>query len=67
MLLIVLQIYMLIKTLLFNTILPHNGQIFTLDSAGDENVLFSAGDTWLLPDWMGRYLGVMSGPGKRKN
>jgi hypothetical protein len=48
-------------------IFRHNGQIFTLDSAGDGNVLFSAGDTWLLPYWMGRYLGVISGPGKRKN
>jgi len=48
-------------------IFRHNGQIFTLDSAGDGNVLFSAGDTWLMPYWMGRYLGVISGAGKRKN
>ena len=43
-------------------IFRHNGQIFTLDSQGDGNVLTSAGDTWLLPYWMGRYLGVISAP-----
>ncbi|MDO9341785.1 MAG: hypothetical protein Q7T72_14855 [Bacteroidales bacterium] len=37
----------------------HNGQIFNLDSAGDGNSLISAGDVWLLPYWMGRYLGVI--------
>jgi len=41
----------------------HNGQIFTLDSEGDGSTLISAGDVWLLPYWMGRYLGVIS-PGK---
>ena len=40
----------------------HNGQIFTLDSEGDGTSLVSAGDTWLLPYWMGRYLGVISPP-----
>jgi hypothetical protein len=40
----------------------HNGQIFTLDSSGDGTSLISAGDTWLLPYWMGRYLGVISAP-----
>lgn len=40
----------------------HNGQIFTLDSEGDGKSLISAGDTWLLPYWMGRYLGIISGP-----
>ncbi len=40
----------------------HNGQIFTLDSEGDGKTLISAGDTWLLPYWMGRYLGVISAP-----
>jgi hypothetical protein len=40
----------------------HNGQIFTLDSSGDGSALISAGDTWLLPYWMGRYLGVISPP-----
>jgi len=42
----------------------HNGQIFTLDAAGDGSSLVSAGDTWLLPYWMGRYLGVISAPVK---
>ena len=42
----------------------HNGQFFTLDSAGDGSSLVSAGDTWLLPYWMGRYLGVISAPVK---
>ncbi len=40
----------------------HNGQIFNLDSQGDGTSLISAGDTWLLPYWMGRYLGVISAP-----
>ena len=42
----------------------HNGQFFTLDSGGDGSSLVSAGDTWLLPYWMGRYLGVISAPVK---
>jgi len=42
----------------------HNGQFFTLDSGGDGSALVSAGDTWLLPYWMGRYLGVISAPTK---
>jgi len=40
----------------------HNGQIFALDSNGDGKSLISAGDVWLLPYWMGRYLGVISAP-----
>ncbi len=40
----------------------HSGQIFKLDSQGDGTNLISAGDVWLLPYWMGRYLGVISGP-----
>ncbi len=44
----------------------HNGQIFTLDSSGDGKSLISAGDTWLLPYWMGRYLGVISAPVKNE-
>ena len=40
----------------------HNGQIFRLDSEGDGKSLISAGDVWLLPYWMGRYLGVISAP-----
>ncbi len=44
----------------------HNGQVFTLDTEGDGKTLISAGDTWLLPYWMGRYLGVISAPVHRK-
>jgi len=40
----------------------HNGEIFRLDSQGDGTSLISAGDVWLLPYWMGRYLGVISAP-----
>jgi hypothetical protein len=35
--------------------------LFTLDG-GDRNSELSAGDTFLLPYWMGRYLGVISAP-----
>jgi len=42
----------------------HNGEIFNLDIKGDGKSLISAGDTWLLPYWMGRYLGVISAPQK---
>ncbi len=45
----------------------HNGQIFNLNSDGDGKALISAGDVWLLPYWMGRYLGVISAPEKFKN
>lgn len=47
-------------------IFRHNGQIFRLDNAGDGSTLISAGDTWLLPYWMGRYLGVISAPKIKK-
>lgn len=40
----------------------HNGQIFRLDSEGDGSSLISAGDVWLLPYWMGRYLEIISPP-----
>lgn len=40
----------------------HNGNIFDLDRDGNGQQLISAGDTWLLPYWMGRYLGVISAP-----
>jgi len=40
----------------------HNGQIFTLDRDGNGQTLISAGDVWLLPYWMGRYLGLISAP-----
>ena len=47
-------------------VLRHNAQVFKLDSEGDGKSLVSAGDTWLLPYWMGRYLGVISAPVKGK-
>lgn len=41
--------------------LKHNRSWFKLD-AGDRHSELSAGDTFLLPYWMGRYLGVISAP-----
>jgi hypothetical protein len=39
----------------------HNANMFDLDrSKGEGNSEHSAGDIWLLPYWMGRYLGVIS-------
>jgi hypothetical protein len=41
----------------------HNGNMFRLDRPSGNGVSeHSAGDIWLLPYWMGRYLGVISGP-----
>lgn len=40
----------------------HNGEIFRLDSQGDGASLISAGDVWLLPYWMGRYLKIIGPP-----
>ena len=41
----------------------HNGNTFALDRVqGNGTSEHSAGDIWLLPYWMGRYLGVISGP-----
>lgn len=41
----------------------HNGNMFRLDKIGnDGGEEYSAGDIWLLPYWMGRYLGVISEP-----
>ncbi|WP_460951097.1 hypothetical protein [Spirosoma daeguense] len=41
----------------------HNGNTFNLDRArGNGTSEHSAGDIWLLPYWMGRYLGVISAP-----
>jgi hypothetical protein len=40
----------------------HNANRFTLDAGGMGRSESSAGDIWLLPYWMGRYLGVISGP-----
>ncbi len=45
----------------------HNGNIYQLDSNGNGTTLISAGDVWLLPYWMGRYLGIISPPGNSEN
>lgn len=37
----------------------HNGNRFELDANGNGKYAYSAGDIWLLPYWMGRYLGVI--------
>lgn len=37
----------------------HNANRFVLDGGNDGRSEFSAGDIWLLPYWMGRYLGVI--------
>ncbi len=43
----------------------HNGNMFNLDRThGNGTSEHSAGDIWLLPYWMGRYLGVISAPKK---
>lgn len=44
--------------------LKHNRSLFKLD-AGDRKSELSAGDTFLLPYWMGRFLGVISPPKKQ--
>ncbi|MBK7134040.1 MAG: hypothetical protein IPH69_14815 [Bacteroidales bacterium] len=40
----------------------HNSNRFDLDGNGGGTSEYSAGDIWLLPYWIGRYLGVISGP-----
>lgn len=41
----------------------HNANMFRLDKIGnDGGDEYSAGDIWLLPYWMGRYMGVISEP-----
>ena len=43
----------------------HNGNMFNIDrKGGNGNGEESAGDIWLLPYWMGRYLGVITAPAK---
>ncbi|GAB3257734.1 hypothetical protein GCM10027347_20460 [Larkinella harenae] len=45
--------------------LKHNRNLFKLDrKEGNGMSELSAGDSFLLPYWMGRYLGVISGPSK---
>lgn len=48
----------------------HNANMFELDrNNGSHNGTseYSAGDIWLLPYWMGRYLGLISAPEKYRN
>lgn len=40
----------------------HNSNMFSLDGGSGGNAEYSAGDIWLLPYWMGRYLGIISPP-----
>ena len=40
----------------------HNANRFDLDGSGGGRSEFSAGDIWILPYWIGRYLGVISEP-----
>ncbi|GAB3169523.1 ligand-binding sensor domain-containing protein [Telluribacter humicola] len=43
----------------------HNANMFNLDRTGSNGTSeHSAGDIWLLPYWLGRYLGVISPPVK---
>ena len=42
--------------------LKHNRNLFKLDRTGRAVSELSAGDSFLLPYWMGRYLGAISGP-----
>lgn len=40
----------------------HNSNRFDLDGGSGGRAEYSAGDIWLLPYWIGRYLGVISAP-----
>ena len=40
----------------------HNANRFSLDGGNGGRSEYSAGDIWLLPYWMGRYLGVIGAP-----
>ena len=40
----------------------HNANRFQLDGGDNGTSEYSAGDIWLLPYWMGRYLEVISAP-----
>jgi hypothetical protein len=42
--------------------LKHNKNLFKLDRESNGAAELSAGDSFLLPYWMGRFLGVISGP-----
>ncbi len=44
----------------------HNANRFELDGGDNGSSEYSAGDIWLLPYWMGRYLNVISAPVENK-
>lgn len=44
----------------------HNANRFQLDGGDNGTSEYSAGDIWLLPYWMGRYLGVITEPKETK-
>ncbi|WP_276371249.1 hypothetical protein [Chryseolinea sp. H1M3-3] len=44
----------------------HNANRFDLDGGDNGASEYSAGDIWLLPYWMGRYLNVISAPDEKK-
>lgn len=44
----------------------HNANRFQLDGGDGGTSEYSAGDIWLLPYWMGRYLGVISAPDEKQ-
>lgn len=44
----------------------HNANRFQLDGGDGGASEYSAGDIWLLPYWMGRYLGVISEPASQQ-
>jgi hypothetical protein len=43
----------------------HNANRFVPDGGGEGRSEYSAGDIWLLPYWMGRYLGLISAPARQ--
>lgn len=45
----------------------HNANRFILDGRGEGNSEYSAGDIWLLPYWIGRYLGIVDAPEKERD
>jgi hypothetical protein len=44
----------------------HNANRFIPDGIGEGKSEYSAGDIWLLPYWMGRYLGVIGAAGNNQ-
>jgi hypothetical protein len=44
--------------------LKHNRNLFKLDRLSNGQSELSAGDSFLLPYWMGRYLGIISAPSR---